>query len=64
MLDRCDGGCGTGSQFLILRLAYISNMSLLLGLEPFQKFGVGGGWWWVGGWEGGWDGGWDEMEGN
>ena len=26
-------------------------MSLLLGPEPFQKFGVGGGgeWWWVGG---------------
>ena len=21
-------------------------MSLLLGPEPFQKFGVGGGWWW------------------
>ena len=27
-------------------LSYISNMSLLLGIEPFQKFGVGGG----GGW--------------
>ena len=26
----------------------MSNMSLLLGPEPFQKFGVGGGW--VGGW--------------
>ena len=30
------------------RWAYISNMSLLLGLEPFQKFAVvgggGGGW--------------------
>ena len=25
-------------------------MSLVLGPEPFQKFGVGGGWWWVGGW--------------
>ena len=35
-----------GSQFLILRKAYISNMSLLLGPEPFQKFVVGG---WVGG---------------
>ena len=34
-----------GSQFLILRLAYISNMSLLIGPEPFQKFGVGGGGW-------------------
>ena len=32
-----------GSQFLILRWAYISNMSLLIGLEPFHKFAVGGG---------------------
>ena len=38
-------GWGVLGQLLILRLAYISNMSLLLGLEPFQKFGVGG-WWW------------------
>ena len=34
--------------FLTLRYAYISNMSLLLGLEPFQKFAVGGGGWWWG----------------
>ena len=25
-------------------------MSLLRGPEPFQKFAVVGGWWWVGGW--------------
>ena len=32
-----------GGQFLSLREAYISNMSLLIGPEPLQKFGVGGG---------------------
>ena len=31
---------GLGGSFLNLRKAYISNMSLLLGLEPFQKYGV------------------------
>ena len=30
----------------------MSNLRLLLGLEPFKKFVVGGGWWVVGG--GGW----------
>ena len=36
-----------GGQFFNLRYTYISNMSVLLGLEPFKKFGVGGGgWWW------------------
>ena len=35
----------TGSQFLILREAYISILSLVLSLEPFEKFVVmGGGW--------------------
>ena len=24
----------------------MSNLSLLLGLEPLKKFVVGGGWWW------------------
>ena len=32
-------------QFFFHRKAYISNMSLLLGLNPFKKFSVGG--WWV-----------------
>ena len=37
-------------QLLSLRQAYISDMSILLGLEPFQKLAVvvvvgGGGWW-------------------
>ena len=32
--------------FLILRKAYISIRSLLLGLKPFQKIGVGEWWWW------------------
>ena len=36
-------------QFLSLRQAYISDMSILLGLEPFQKLAVGGGWVVVGG---------------
>ena len=39
------GGGGMGGQYLILREAYILNLSLLLGLEPFQKFAVGEGWW-------------------
>ena len=30
-------------QFLSLRQAYISDMSILLGLEPFQKLAVVGG---------------------
>ena len=30
-----------GGHFLSLRSAYISNPSLLLGLEPFEKFLVG-----------------------
>ena len=34
-------GFGMGGRFRALR-----NMSLLLGLEPFQKFGLGGGGWW------------------
>ena len=38
-------GVEMGGQFFNLRWTYISNMSVLLGLEPFQKFGVGGGWW-------------------
>ena len=29
-----------------LRWAYMSNMSLLLGLESFHMQGVGDGWWW------------------
>ena len=34
-----------GGQFLTLREAYISNLSLLLSPEPFKKFVVvGGGW--------------------
>ena len=38
-------GWMTGSQFLILREAYISILSLVLSLEPFEKFVVvGGGW--------------------
>ena len=36
-----------GGQFLSLRGAYISNLSLLRSLEPLEKFVVGGGgWWW------------------
>ena len=34
-----------GGQFLVLREAYIFDMSLLLSLEPFQKFGVAV--WWI-----------------
>ena len=38
-------GWTTDSQFLILREAYISILSLVLSLEPFEKFVVvGGGW--------------------
>ena len=33
-----------GGQFLSLREAYISNLSLLRSLEPLEKF-LGGGWW-------------------
>ena len=35
-------------QFLSLREAYLSNLSLLPSLEPLEKFVVvgGGGWWW------------------
>ena len=40
---------GTGSQFFSLGKVYISNLSLLLSLEPFEKFVVGGKWWMVGG---------------
>ena len=37
-----------GGQFLSLREAYISNLSLLRSLEPLEKFVVVvvGGWWW------------------
>ena len=31
-----------GGRFLSLREAYISSLSLLRSLEPFEKFGVGG----------------------
>ena len=36
------GGWGglVGGQFLSFRQAYISNLNLLLGLEPFKKFVV------------------------
>ena len=37
------GGRGGGRQFLSLREAYISNLSLLRSLEPLEKFVVGGG---------------------
>ena len=33
-----------GGQFLSLREAYISNLSLLRSLEPLEKFLGGGGW--------------------
>ena len=42
-------GEGWVDKFLSLRQVYISNLSLLLALEPFKKLAVGGGWW-VGGW--------------
>ena len=32
-----------GGQFLSLKEAYISNLSVLMGLEPSEKFVVGGG---------------------
>ena len=45
------------SQFFSLIESYISNLSLLLSLEPSEKFVVvGGGWWWVMGGGGGWVG--------
>ena len=40
------GGLG-GEQFFGLRYAYITNLSSLGSLEPFEKFLVVGGWWWV-----------------
>ena len=43
---KCDVGVARGSQFLICRYACISNLSLLLGLEPFEKFDWWQ-WWWV-----------------
>ena len=33
-------GNGGGGQFLMLRYAYLSNMTLQLDLEPFKKLGV------------------------
>ena len=33
-------GKGKGNQFNSVKLAYITNLSLLLGLEPFKKFVV------------------------
>ena len=35
-------------QLLGIYKAYVSNLSLLVCLEPFKKFSVGGWWWWVG----------------
>ena len=32
-------------ELLDLCKVYMPNISLLLGLEPFKKFSVGGGWW-------------------
>ena len=40
------GGIGMGGRLLSVGYLYISNMSLLLGQEPFKKFDVDG---WVGG---------------
>ena len=37
-------GEGGGGDVRSIPNTYISNMSLLLGIEPFQKFAVGGGW--------------------
>ena len=36
-------------QFLSLKEAYVSSLSVLMDLEPTEKFVVvaGGGWWWV-----------------
>ena len=42
-------GEGWVDKFLSLRQVYISNLSLLLALEPFKKLAVGGGGWVVGG---------------
>ena len=33
--------------FILLYEVLMPNISLLLGLEPFKKFSVGGGGWWV-----------------
>ena len=33
-------------QLLGIYKAYVSNLSLLVCLEPFKKFSVGGWWWW------------------
>ena len=52
VLERVDffGGRGEGRRLAIELLdlckVYMPNISLLLGLEPFKKFSVGGGWWW------------------
>ena len=43
-------GGGMGGQFLCHRLAYISNMNILLMIEPFKKLGVVGGWLWLWWW--------------
>ena len=34
-------GGGMGGHFLSLRWAYIANIIVLFGLDPFQKFDVG-----------------------
>ena len=36
-----------GFLLLDLREAYITNLSLIACMEPFEKFVVVGGWWWV-----------------
>ena len=36
-----------GGLLLRLGLVYIPNLSLLLSLEPLEKFLCGGWWWWV-----------------
>ena len=35
---------GVGYQFFSLREAYISNLSLLMSLDPSERFVLGGGW--------------------
>ena len=42
-----NGWKGWGDQVLIFRYSYLFNLSLLLGLEPSEKFLVVGGWWCV-----------------